>query len=883
MSIVVGPGLERRTHHISLSDGVNSLGLILCDSAGNVNPFAIARAPVPRTAMKTSSGNQKYSDFEPPWSPVAQEDWSGGRGMLDFDLDVTRYYDNWRANTLYGKIFLGGQENYSTGYRNQNFRLAGSLRWIAMLPGNRKYLAVRFSPSEYDYTAYTIYLWLKRKGTPPTALNVVLCSDSDDNPGSTLQSATVTTTDITDTVSQLYKIAITAQALNSESNYWIKVGVSTADSDNYWAVGVYDDPYSGYPGTTKESEHDETWSNSAINLYFRITDADNTYQTKFFTYKRQLYMIKNRTGDYPRIYINGDRGVADANTGALTTLVDATKEWNTDEWAHSIVMLIGGPGSNEAKPWREIVSNTATTLTLDSAWLTTHTTNTEYVIVNSNKWTLVPGLNTTGGGEGIASSVTDVLVVNNICYFAEGDSNVIQRMRWYNNAGVATYELGDDGNHKATFMCTVRDATNGLEIWIANNLDADSKISVAKSAVKEWGTNLVPGDAIPFLDDYGKITGICEYGPTTKLLWIFREGSIFTLSGTKPDEIPLKEMHAAAEYTNGSVFLAHNVYLYFNFGNGLERYYNSLLDDVGPNRDDGLPSDRQGVISCMAGYPGKIFVGIDAGILGTSCVLGNAQDAASGAGWNEIYRAPAVGQRILNMAFQPIPGEDIDKLWLAVGADIIWIPFPSGSTEPIHDTRYRYIHESTLTTGYIYVGLYDIYKFFHSLKIFAENLSATNGQWIEVDYQIDDDTAWTPVLENFDTSPMSEHKLIEDYGVNGKRIRFRLRLQTSDNTKTPVVKGIVVENVSRVPIKYSFSFSYRNFDEDVNLLGDPEILTAEERQSLLDGWAMELTPLIMCSNNKQYDNKTVFIDPAQIQAVKQTKEGYIEKMSVLEI
>ncbi len=235
------------------------------------------------------------------------------------------------------------------------------------------------------------------------------------------------------------------------------------------------------------------------------------------------------------------------------------------------------------------------------------------------------------------------------------------------------------------------------------------------------------------------------------------------------------------------------------------------------------------------------------------------------------------------MSFQPIPGTAIDRLWIAVGADVLWIPFPSGSVEPTSDSAFRFMHESTLTTGYIYVGLYDIYKFFHSLKIFAENLSEDDGQWVEVDYQIDDDTAWTPIPENFDTSPMHENNLVEDYGVNGKRMRLRLRLQTSDNTKTPVIKGIVVENVSRVPIKYSFSYSYRNFDNDVNLLGEPEILKAEERQALLDTWAMQLTPLILHSNNKQYDNRTVFIDPAQIQAVKQAKEGYIEKMSVVEV
>jgi hypothetical protein len=874
MSILVGPGLERQTHHISLSDGEKTLGLVLCDSAGNANPFAITRAPVPRTALKTTSGNQKYSDFEPPWSPVAQEDWSGGRGMIDFDLDVSRYYDNWIANTLYGKIFLGGRETYATGYRNQNFNLPGSLKWIAMLPGSRKYLAVKFAASaNYDVT--TIYLWLKRRGTPPQPLNIVLCADSAGSPGNTLQSTTVLTTTITDTVSQLYKAAITAQSINNGTSYWIKVYASDSDSDNYWAVGV-----NNAGGTSKEASNGTTWTDSAVDLYYRATGADGTYTNRFFTYKRQLYMIKNITGSAPKLYINGDCGAggnADPEEYPLNNaLLDSTKAWTVNEWAGCIVMVIGGAGSNEPKPWRTIVSNTATVLVLDSAWLTTLTVSTtEYIIINSNKWTEVTG-------HGLTANVTDILVVNNILYLAQGDAVNIRRARWFNNAGTATYQYADDGTNKATFLCTVRDSTDGLVIWKANNLDATSDISVATSAVKAWATDLVFGTAITFKDNYGKITGITEYGPSTKLLWVFREASVFAVSATKPDEIPLKEMHAAAEYTNGSVFLTHNVYLYFNFGAGLERYYNSLLDDVGPNRYDGLPSNRQGVISCMAGYPGKLFAGINAGESGYSSILGNAQDAASGAGWCEIYRAPAIGQSIWNMAFQPIPGNAIDRLWIAVGADIIWIPFPSSSTEPINDSAYRFAHESTLTSGYVYVGLYDIFKFFHSLKIFTENLDEDH-QWIEVDYRIDDEDAWTPIPGVFYISPMHENNLIEDYGVNGKRIQLRLRPQTDDHTKTPVIKGIVVENVSRVPIKYSFSFSYRNFDNSRDLLGEPEIVTAEERQDILDTWATELTPLILHSNNKQYDKRTVFIDPAQIQAVKQFKEGYIEKMSVIEV
>jgi hypothetical protein len=87
MTILVGPDIEQPTHHISLSDGFTTIGLIASNSQGDSNPFAITRAPVTRTAMKTTTGNAKYSDYEPPWTPIAQEDWSGGRGNDDFDKD----------------------------------------------------------------------------------------------------------------------------------------------------------------------------------------------------------------------------------------------------------------------------------------------------------------------------------------------------------------------------------------------------------------------------------------------------------------------------------------------------------------------------------------------------------------------------------------------------------------------------------------------------------------------------------------------------------------------------------------------------------------------------------------------------------------------------
>lgn len=875
--IRVGPKETRPTHDISLSDGNDSLGLIICDTKGVHKPKQIQRRPVPRTAMKTTSGNQKYSDFEPPWSPIAQDDWSGGRGMLDFDDDITRYYDNWRANTLFGNIFLGGQETYSTGYRDQDMNLPGSVRWVSLLTGSMKYLAAKFAASA-NYDSEYIYLWVKRKGTPDDTLKVELCSDSAGDPGAVLQYETISTDDIEDIVSEFYRFDITTQALVSGTSYWIKIySNATSDEDNCWLVATNNEV-----ADTKQSSDNSSWSASSVDLYYRITDVDSGYKIKYFIYKRLLYAIVNKSGA-PGLYYNGDRGVADSNAADKTYLEDGAKAWTADEWLNCVVLITAGVGSTEEKPWRVIVGNGVDSLEVDEDWIITHDTTTEYVILSSNKWTEIAG-----GTHGLTGDVTDILIVNNICYMCQGDDIAIRRMRWYNNAGAATYQYAADGANKAVFMETVRSTTDGLIIWKANNKDGSGDISVAlEDTIAAWGVDLTFAAAIPFYDGWGKINSIIEYGEEYKYLWVMREGSVFSMIKDSADayiadEIPVREMHSAQEYTNGLASLSHNVYLYFSFLNGLERYYSSVMDDVGPNRHEGLPSDRQGIVRKLVGYPGRIFAAIDADD-GISSVLGNASNASDGSGWCEVYRAPVAGQQIRDIIFQPIPGTTLDRLWISVGDDMLWIPFPSGEINPTNDSNYPYMHESTITMGYMYAGLYDIYKFYHSLKLFTESLDDDDGIKVEADYQIDEETDWTILPDDYDESPMQEVRIKETYGENGKRLRIRLRLQTKDNSKTPIIKGTILENVSRVPVKFAYGFAYRANDNDITLVDEPDKLTSDQKMTLLDKWASELTPLVMHSNYDRYDNKTVFIDPTENTPSYETEEGYIGQLTVMEI
>jgi len=52
----------------------------------------------------------------------------------------------------------------------------------------------------------------------------------------------------------------------------------------------------------------------------------------------------------------------------------------------------------------------------------------------------------------------------------------------------------------------------------------------------------------------------------------------------------------------------------------LERLSGTSLDDVGPNRDAGLPSGRQGCIADMAAAVDALYLNIDAGDVDTSAV-----------------------------------------------------------------------------------------------------------------------------------------------------------------------------------------------------------------------------------------------------------------------
>lgn len=864
MTYRTGSNTEKHTHDVILTDPAGrSVGLIICNATGDHHAQGISRNPIERTAMKTYQGDTKWSDFQYPWTPIAKTDWSGGRGLSDGEKDTTRYSDGYRADTTNGYIIAGPQENYAVGLRTVTQAMPGKVQWIGLYNGTPTRTVARkfvFTPAIGE-----IWLLVRRVGSPAGNLFIKLDRGvaAPPIPMNPLPvNWTITKDDIPDVISEIVVLKLPTE-VNEEDTYWLTFTIEGGDEYNHWEIGA--NPDTNASTWMAEGYVEETLTPAYFDVYCRVAATEIDYRdVKLFHYKRSLFAIYNKDGAAPRLCMNGDRGVADAPTGGASTLLDSSKAWTTDMWAGAVVVITAGKGSTESQPYRTIVSNTATQLNLDAAWKITHDTTTEYAIIKTPRWQEITG-------HGLTAPVTSIMQSKDMIYMAQGSDASIRKMRWRNNSGTATWEYDADGTNKADHLVLVRQ-TDGLKIWRSDN----STMTVTKSAVKDWGTALASDSTVTFDDHlYGRINNLVEYGDAVKKLYVMREGMGFTVdtAGTV-DKMPLEELAAAMQPNNGKTAMVHNVYLYFSMGPFVERFYGNNLDDVGPTQDDGLPANRQGDVVAMVGLPGRYLIAVDAGPSGYSSVLLFNQ-----AGLHEIYRAPK-GKRITAMAYQTIYGGS-NRLWIAQADDMIWLDFPSMTADRYNDPNSRYTHEAVVENGYVVAGMNDIYKLFYGLKIVADGLS-DDQVTIKVDYRLDDADAWTTIDGEYNTSPVQTLN-IDELGVSAKKITYRMRLQTKDNTKTARVRASVLDTVSRVEVKYAFGINYRLREQNNDLQGNSEMMTSKDKQALIDQWAATLTPLRMQSRYDEYSDCVVFIDPSPSRPTAEMSQDYIHELTLIQV
>lgn len=367
---------------------------------------------------------------------------------------------------------------------------------------------------------------------------------------------------------------------------------------------------------------------------------------------------------------------------------------------------------------------------------------------------------------------------------------------------------------------------------------------------------------------YERITGLVRYGEPERL-WVATTGGLYMEDNGRFLPIPLEEFRQAADERNGLSLCVHDVYLYLSYLDGVERYYKSNLDDIGPNRDEGLPSGRRGNISDMVGYPGRLYAAIDGGDDNTSSVL-----LYNGIGWHEVWRAPESGKRIRKLFIQPIPGQEVDRLWINCGSDILWVPV---DLNPQTNSNYSFAYESVIESPWIHYNKNDVDKFWKSLKIAADYEDNTA---VYADYKKDSDTTWTAITSSSSYYNSEPHESIDigSNDVSGNRIKYRLRLRTDYVASTPEVNAVIIDLIENVPVKYGYTMQFRLEDINVTLQGDEQDDRLETNYDQIASWVNNVLPATMRTRISAYDNKTVKLLSLSTRPIQVDSEGQDEIM-----
>ena len=903
MTVTTGPTQINPTHHVKLTDGTNTVGLILVDGYGNPDARGFDRS-TSNSAIKMYQGEQKYDDSMPPWTPQSMSDFSGGLGATVWDDDKSRYEWGNRAYTANGKFEIGPlpvwTKRTTSGNMNwlfrDNFNGINGVNYVwHELNDTNPAFACKFT-AQTNYTATNVHIVIKDL---TETLSVSIHSDSGGSPGAMVGTSATTTT----TNGENF-LTLEPCSLISGTSYWLKMSITAGFSCKILCGTMTSPDTKYYTAATS------TWTAiTGYRPYFRINEDDKPMKAHFFEYKGALFATAQfDSGETSKLYLNGDIGVVATAPNTYSVTIASTGHvatWVDNFAIGAIFVITAGAGSDEPRNFRVITGNTTTagvlTLTFSSSdpWLRTLDSTTEFAIVSSERWTeITPDIS--GSNPWTNKSVKDVLSINQAVYFTLGDADEMIRMRAYNSSGTWTFSWTEE-------------ATDSLYTWIGKATDPEgSWIWAAKSGypaqvakaptVDCTGTsaaaNLVWETAIG-VDNLGeRITNLIEYGEDFGQMHVLKEGNLYRIALASDDtdyitRIPISGFPTTKDWRNGRAAVVHDTYLFFSWHDTVLRYYRNYLDNIGPNGSESkTPEDYRGVVSALASYPGMLFAAMDGGADKYSSILGY-----NGNGWCNLFTAPGRNLRIQNIYVQSAPGDNVDRLWFSCGGQFVWIPI-STNTLAQKDIDYNpYVHawDARLDMAKIFGARRKLLKYFNKLEfsVFQSTYGYIGSTYDDYRVKIFDSGmaasfATLTYSDTYDSSTDYGDELILTPYTAERVIKPTITIEADDSDAPFALENITFDSLTREKKRYIDTLTFRAADYDKDLNGDmDDYLDHNAKLNQLDAWDEGHTRLTMTAMAKQLDSKYVFIDtgPQRLKSIKTEtgEQAYIMRMVVYEV
>tara|TARA_R100001594_G_scaffold91783_1_gene126026 strand:- start:1418 stop:3316 length:1899 start_codon:yes stop_codon:yes gene_type:complete len=308
--------------------------------------------------------------------------------------------------------------------------------------------------------------------------------------------------------------------------------------------------------------------------------------------------------------------------------------------------------------------------------------------------------------------------------------------------------------------------------------------------------------------------------------------------------------------------------VYIPAGLGIYKYINgsnsAVVTIVGPDRDDGLPSDYRGTIKGLLGTHNDLLALVDGTLApdtrdlyasgeenvipdstGYSTILGYNET-----GWEVKWAAPAAGKKItagyvtdVGSALATTEGY---RIYWGYDTDLYWMQLHSDVTNPNQIVNYRYASSGVLETPWYNADQSEVDKLALKLKVETEDCStgATGeNQNIKVEYAIDgkeknnDGTTAYTTMGTITSDGTTPYTFGSGVGTTFRSIKFKITLTSDGDTKSPDLLSLTLEWRKKLETKFGWSV---NLDLSKGYKGNSpkamrsNILTAIQTNTLLE-------------------------------------------------
>ena len=249
--------------------------------------------------------------------------------------------------------------------------------------------------------------------------------------------------------------------------------------------------------------------------------------------------------------------------------------------------------------------------------------------------------------------------------------------------------------------------------------------------------------------------------------------------------------------------------IYFPSGLGLYKYINgsnnAVLTVVGPDRDDGLPSDNRGTIMLAEGTHNELLVGVDSTTNPTvtsadsvpyqwnmhhfgSPVIDNATGYSSILGYNELgweakWVASTAGRKIdamhVSNAYSDV--NENYRLWWGFDDKVYYMKLPVDIINPSKVTEFEYKSSGNHETPWFNAGQSEIEKLALQLKVEVQDSSST--ETVVVQYATDYAESYTS-MGTINSNGITTYTFGSNLGTAFRSIKFKLTLARTTNTST---------------------------------------------------------------------------------------------------